>query len=100
MRVAFGGLIYQKALRLLKSSTEEGQSGKIINLLSNDLAKLELALQYLHDCWKGPLQAIAFFVVMYMEIGVSAFIGMAFLIFFIPLQGKQHQKYHTHFLCH
>lgn len=33
-RLGFCGLIYQKTLRLIKSSTEEGDNGKIVNLLS------------------------------------------------------------------
>lgn len=85
--MACSGLIYQKTLRLLKSSSEEGQSGKIINLLSNDLAKFDIGLAFLHDVWKGPLEAITFFVVIYMEIGIAAIGGMAFLASFIPLQG-------------
>lgn len=88
VRVACSGLIYEKALRLLKSSTEEGQTGKIINLLSSDLAKFDIGLSFLHDIWKGPVQALIISVVIYMEIGISAVVGMAFLVSFIPVQGK------------
>lgn len=88
VRVACSGLIYQKTLRLLKSSAEEGQNGKIINLLSSDLAKFDIGLAFLHDVWKGPLEALVFFVVIYIEIGIAAVAGMAFLASFIPLQGK------------
>lgn len=88
MRVACGGLIYQKTLRLLKSSAEEGQNGKIINLLSSDLAKFDTGLTYLHNIWNGPLQALVFFTVIYIEVGVEAVAGMAFLASFIPLQGE------------
>lgn len=88
VRVGCSGLIYRKSLRLLKSSTEEGQNGKIINLLSNDLAKFELGLQLVHDTWKGPLEAIAFFCVIYNTIGISAVVGMGCLAGFIPLNGN------------
>lgn len=87
-RVACSGLIYRKALRILKSSTEEGQNGKIINLLSNDLAKFDVAFLFIHEIWKGPLQALLFLVVIYMQIGVAGVIGVVFLLAFIPLQGK------------
>lgn len=87
MRVACSGLVYQKSLRLLRSSTEEGQSGRIIHLLSNDLPKFDLGMGYLHDVWKGPMQAVAYFVVIYMEIGIAGVAGMAFLVSFVPLQG-------------
>lgn len=85
--MAFSGLIYRKALRISKSSTQEGQNGKIINLLSNDLAKFEVAFIYIHEVWKGPLQAILFMVVIYKEIGIAGVIGLIFLLAFIPLQG-------------
>lgn len=86
-RVAFSGLIYRKALRILKSSTQEGQNGKIINLLSNDLAKFEVAFLYIHEIWKGPLQAVLFMVVIYMQMGIAGVVGLIFLLAFIPLQG-------------
>lgn len=88
VRVACSGLVYQKSLRLLRSSTKDGQNGHIINLLSNDLAKFDLGLSYLHDVWKGPMEAIAYFIVIYLEIGLSGVVGMAFLTSFIPLQSK------------
>lgn len=89
IQVGCSGLIYKKSLRLKKSFAEEGQNGKIINLLSSDLDKLQFGLQLLHESWKGPLELIAFFVVIYMEIGLAAVVGMAFLVCFVPLQGKQ-----------
>lgn len=86
-RVASSGLLYRKALRLSKSSNEDGLSGQIINILSNDLTKFDIGLSFVHDVWKGPLEFLTFFVVIYWEIGVSAVIGMIFLASFIPLQG-------------
>lgn len=55
--------------------------------MSNDLTRFEYALAFLHDVWKGPMEAILFSYFIYMEIGISAVIGMAFLLSFIPLQG-------------
>lgn len=88
LRVACSGLVYRKALRLTKSATEEGQNGKIINLLSDDLVKIQDGLPFLFDLWEGPLEAFAFFIVIYMEIGTAAIVGIAFLASFIPLQGE------------
>lgn len=88
IRVACGGLIYKKALRILRSSNEDGQSGQIINLLSNDLPKIDDGLTFLYDVWRGPLEAFSFFIVIYMEIGIAALAGILFLISFIPLQGN------------
>lgn len=92
VRVACSGLMYRKALRLSKSSTEDGLNGKIINILSNDLSKFDIGLAFLHDVWKGPIESLTFFVIIYWEIGISAVIGMAFLASFIPLQGMNKRK--------
>lgn len=87
MRLGCCGLLYRKALGLSKSATNEGVSGKLINIMSNDLTRFEYALAFLHDIWKGPMEAILFGYFIYREIGISAIIGMAFLLSFIPLQG-------------
>lgn len=87
VRIAFSGLMYKKSLRLRKSC-QDVHNGKIINLLSNDLTKLELALQILHDIWKGPLQTVVFLFVMYSEIGVAAILGIILLVISIPTQSK------------
>lgn len=88
IRVGCSGLIYQKTLRLTKSQADEGENGRIINLLTNDIDKFDTALVELHDVLKGPLEVLAFSVVIYMEIGVAALVGIVFLAGFVPLQGK------------
>lgn len=88
IRVACSGLIYQKSLRISKCTMEEGQTGQIINILSTDLNKLDDGLSHLYEVWKGPIEAMAFFFVIYSEIGSAALIGFAFLFSFIPLKGK------------
>lgn len=88
MRIACRGLIYRKLLRLRKSTAEFYQNENILNLLSNDVGKFDAGLISLHEVWKGPLQAIVFLVVIYMEIGVSGVIGMICLLSVIPFQGN------------
>lgn len=88
VRVALSGLIYQKSLCLMKSSTEDGDSGKIVNLLTNDLAKFDYAFFLIHEIWKGPLQSLLYLMIIYTEVGWSGVIGLVFLMSFIPLQGK------------
>lgn len=88
IRVGCTGLVYRKALNLSKSATDDGLSGKIINLISTDLAKLDLGMTFMHDVWKGPLETIVYGYILYREIGISAVFGIAFLISFIPLQGN------------
>lgn len=81
-------MIYEKTLRLTKSQADDGENGRIINLLSNDQLKIDIAIQVLHYILKGPLEASLFAIVIYMEIGVAALVGFIFLISFVPLQGN------------
>lgn len=87
LRMACSGLIYKKALKILKSSAEEGQNGKIINILSSDLARFEVSFINIHDIWEGPLHVLLFLIVIYMQIGYYSVIGILFMLAFIPLQG-------------
>lgn len=89
VRIACSGLIYQKSLRLQKPQKIEDQNDQIIELLSNDLAKFDVAFQSIHEIWKVPLQVLLFLGVIYLEIGVAGIIGVAFLLGFVPLLGKQ-----------
>lgn len=73
-------------LQLTKSTTFDGINGQVINFLSNDVGKLDLALCFVHDLWKGPLEAIIMFYFIYVEIGLASVIGMVFMFSFIPLQ--------------
>lgn len=86
-RLGCSGLIYQKTLKLSRSSIEDGLNGKVINILSNDLAKFDIGLAFLHDVWKGPLETIVFAYFIYLELGISGLFGVAFLTSFVPLQG-------------
>ncbi|XP_053685732.1 ATP-binding cassette sub-family C member 4 [Sabethes cyaneus] len=97
LRIGSSCLIYSKCMKLSKSATNtDGLSGKIINLLSNDVSKFDVALAFVHDLWKGPSECLLLGYFIYLEIGYSGLLGMAFLLSFIPLQawiGKKTATY-------
>uniref|UniRef100_A0A336LKT5 Oxysterol-binding protein n=1 Tax=Culicoides sonorensis TaxID=179676 RepID=A0A336LKT5_CULSO len=87
MRIAACSMIYRKALRLTKNALGESTAGQVVNLLSNDVARLELSVLFVHYLWIGPLEVI--------EIGISTIFGVVFLLLFVPLQiflGKLNSK--------
>lgn len=88
IRVACGGLLYQKILQISKASAEDGQNGQMISLLSNDLTKFDFRFGFFTFLFEIPIEFLAYCVICYIEIGLSAVIGMAFLLAFTPLQGK------------
>jgi len=56
LRVAASSLIYRKALRLSNASVAKCGTGKIVNLLSNDVNRFDLSVMFIHYLWVGPLQ--------------------------------------------
>ncbi|KAH7888221.1 P-loop containing nucleoside triphosphate hydrolase protein, partial [Phlebopus sp. FC_14] len=86
MRVR-GGLItaiYKKALVL--SSDERGRaSGDIVNLMSVDASRLQDLCTYGIIAVSGPFQITLAFISLYDLLGWSAFVGVAIMIFSIPL---------------
>ncbi|KAG1888634.1 ABC transporter type 1, transmembrane domain-containing protein [Suillus subluteus] len=87
MRVRAGLVtaIYKKSLVL--SSDERGNraSGDIVNLMSVDASRLQDLCTYGLIAISGPFQITLAFVSLYNLLGWSAFVGVAIMIFSIPL---------------
>lgn len=92
LRLALSGLIYRKCLEVSKSNRNDGLRARAINILSNDLGRFDVALCFLHDTWKGPMESLLIGCLMYREIGISAVIGVSFMLSFIPLQAWAAKK--------
>uniref|UniRef100_A0A182Q5F7 Uncharacterized protein n=1 Tax=Anopheles farauti TaxID=69004 RepID=A0A182Q5F7_9DIPT len=92
LRVAACSMIYRKSLRLSKTALGDTTAGQVVNLLSNDVGRLDLAVLFVHYLWIGPLETLVVTYLMYREIGVSAFYGVLFLLLFIPLQAYLGKK--------
>ncbi|XP_017069976.2 LOW QUALITY PROTEIN: probable multidrug resistance-associated protein lethal(2)03659 [Drosophila eugracilis] len=86
MRVAMGSMIYRKALRLSNRALGNTMSGYVVNLISNDLARLGGLPFHAHMLWVGPLETLLITYLMYLEIGIAAVFGVVFYLLFIPLQ--------------
>ncbi|XP_043656548.1 probable multidrug resistance-associated protein lethal(2)03659 [Drosophila teissieri] len=86
MRVGMCSMIYRKALRLSKSALGNTTAGHVVNLMSNDVGRLDLATIFVHYLWVGPLETIFITYLMYLRIGIAAVFGVAFMLLFIPLQ--------------
>ncbi|KAH8281368.1 hypothetical protein KR054_000153, partial [Drosophila jambulina] len=85
-RVSLSSMIYRKSLRLSTTALGTATSGYVVNLISNDVSRLDSTVCHVHFLWIGPLQTILVTYLMYLQIGISAIFGVAFMLLFIPLQ--------------
>ncbi|XP_020800723.1 probable multidrug resistance-associated protein lethal(2)03659 [Drosophila serrata] len=85
-RVSLSSMIYRKALRLSTTSLGAATSGHVVSLISNDVSRLDSNILFTHFLWVGPLQTCIVTYLMYLQIGISALFGVAFMLLFIPLQ--------------
>ncbi|KAH1001477.1 hypothetical protein HUJ04_005494 [Dendroctonus ponderosae] len=86
IRVATSALIYRKALRLSKSALAETTVGQMVNLISNDVGRFEMATVHLHNIWLAPLETLIVLILMYFFVGPTGMIGILFLLAFVPYQ--------------
>ncbi|KAG5877236.1 hypothetical protein JTB14_025356 [Gonioctena quinquepunctata] len=86
LRVACCSLIYRKALKLSKTSLGETTAGQVVNLLSNDVNRFDVAVLFAHQLWVGPIETLVCTYFMYLQVGISATLGVLSLIMFIPIQ--------------
>ena len=68
--------------------SSEGLTGYVLNLMTTDAQRFDMASLFLIDLVKAPLESIVVVYIMYLHIGVATLIGVAFLLLFIPLQGE------------
>nr|UTK61406.1 ABCC4 [Hyphantria cunea] len=85
-RVACCSLIYRKSLRLSKTALGETTVGQVVNLLSNDVNRFDVAIIFLHYLWIGPLATVIITYFMWIEISWAAVVGVGVMLAFIPLQ--------------
>ncbi|XP_059049067.1 ATP-binding cassette sub-family C member 4-like [Achroia grisella] len=88
LRVATSSLMFRKIMRMNNGSLGETTAGKVVNLLSNDLQRFDLAFIFLHYIWIIPLQLTAVCYLGYMQAESAALIGLVALILIaVPIQG-------------
>lgn len=92
IRVALCSMIYRKSLKLSKPALCETTTGQIVNLVSNDVGRLDFIMMFLHYIWIGPVETILVTYLMWKEINFAAFFGVAFMLLCILFQGYLGKK--------
>ncbi|PRW61038.1 multidrug resistance-associated 1 isoform X8 [Chlorella sorokiniana] len=88
LKVELVDALYRKSLRVSSAAKGDLGAGKIVNLQSNDAAKLWMLPTYLHMVWSGPFQIL---VVMGLLVRVihwaPALAGLGATLALIPIAG-------------
>jgi ATP-binding cassette subfamily C (CFTR/MRP) protein 4 len=77
---------------LSKTALGEATVGQAVNLLSNDVARFDNSFVFLPFLLIGPVETAAIVYLMWDKIGVSAIIGVATILLFIPVQGACYKQ--------
>ncbi|PNF43102.1 Cystic fibrosis transmembrane conductance regulator [Cryptotermes secundus] len=80
VRVACCSLLYRKLLRLSKSTTNKTATGRIVNLMSNDVCRFDYAPQCIGFLIIAPLQTLIVTYCLWTMVGPSAVVGVAFIL--------------------
>ena len=88
VRAASAAVVYNKAMRLSGKARQRFSTGQIVNLMSTDCSRLDMAATYIHYVWSGPFQVLIIMVLLFRLLSWAAFIGFGFLLLIIPVQSK------------
>ncbi|XP_058822715.1 ATP-binding cassette sub-family C member 4-like [Topomyia yanbarensis] len=87
MRIACCSVIYRKTLRISKKAAGQTPAGYLINLLSNDVSRLDYGFIFLHYVWVLPFQAVFTCYLIWRSVQWAAVIGVVGLLLkTIPVQ--------------
>lgn len=87
-RAAATGLLYKKVLRMSQSKLAKITSGHVINLVSNDIQRLDLATQNLFASLRSPFDLVILGILLWILIGWQAVTGLAFALILIPYEAE------------
>ncbi|XP_060850142.1 probable multidrug resistance-associated protein lethal(2)03659 isoform X2 [Rhopalosiphum padi] len=96
IRVACCSVIYKKALTLSGTSICASKVGQVVNLITNDVNRIDKAFKHIHYLWIGPLQIILVTYCLWQEIGVASIIGVTVFFVLGPLHSCLGKKNSGH----
>ncbi|XP_049855335.1 ATP-binding cassette sub-family C member 4-like [Schistocerca gregaria] len=79
IRVACCSLLYRKVLRIDKQSLDVTATGQVINLMSNDVARFDVASTYANWLWISFLQLGLVTYCLYRSVSWAAFAGVVYI---------------------
>lgn len=78
----------QKALRLSHETLENTSSGKVMNLLSNDVYRFDAMSMFLNAMWTAPLLVITVGYLLWLEVRWAGMFGLLVVFIIVPIQSE------------
>lgn len=86
LRCAYSELIFRKITRLSIGSLGKYSSGKIVNMLTNDVQTIERLALDGHFIWIGLLETIVVLAILWSRVGVAILLALIYTCFVLLLQ--------------
>lgn len=80
--------LLSQVLRMSQSKLAKITSGYVINLVSNDIQRLDLATQNLFASLRSPFDLVILGILLWVLIGWQAVTGLAFALILIPYEAE------------
>ncbi|KAJ3389560.1 Multidrug resistance-associated protein 1 [Lobulomyces angularis] len=91
--IALQAFIFRKTVKLSTASRHIYNPGKVINLVSTDAGRISKFVKDVNFFWSVPFRVIMITIVLVIQIGASALVGVGLLLVLLPLQGYLFKLY-------
>lgn len=85
-----------KISQLSKFSMKDGISGQAINLLSNDVSRLDFMIFFINNVWNAPIGSFIAGFMIYFQIGYSGLFGLLILLLSMPIYCEKISLFHCY----
>lgn len=98
VRVAVCSIIYRKALRLSQTALGETSTGKVVNLLTNDVNRFDWATFFINSLWISPFLTFIVGCLLWADIGFVGLIGIVVIFMVVSMLSKNQSFFLSYFL--
>ena len=93
IRTSVSTLLFSKALTISAAGRAQTSTGQVVNMMSNDTQQLQRFLQFFGFTLVAPIQIIISLVLIYRQVGNATWVGIAFMLCLIPINGVVFSTY-------
>ena len=95
IRTSVSTLLFSKALTISAAGRAQTSTGQVVNMMSNDTQQLQRFLQFFGFTLVAPIQIVISLVLIYRQVGNATWVGIAFMVLLIPVNGVVFSKVST-----